>query len=75
MVPLIINGEPVFTKDQYVFIPDLRDSILKGKKEIKAYAIGDDRIIEFNVSVGDMTDDEKKIIAAGCLINYYKTKN
>ncbi len=75
MVPLIINGEPIFTKDQYVFIPDLRDSILKGKKEIKAYAIGDDRIIEFNVSVGDMTDDEKKIIAAGCLINYYKTKN
>lgn len=73
MVPLLINGEPVFNKDEFVFIPNLRSAVLDGKAEIKAYALGD-KITEFTVSIGDLTKDEKNIIAAGCLINYYKTQ-
>lgn len=73
MVPFLINGEPVFNKDEFVFIPNLKNAILEGKADIKAYAIGD-KIAEFAVSVGDLTEDEKGIIAAGCMINYYKTK-
>jgi aconitate hydratase len=40
---------------------------------IKAYAVnpkGD--INEFELSIGDLTDDERKIILAGCLINFYR---
>ena len=29
-------------------------------------------VTEFELSVGDLTDDERKIILAGCLINYYR---
>ena len=28
--------------------------------------------VEFELSTGDLTDDERKIILVGCLINYYK---
>lgn len=72
MIPFLINGEPVFNKDEYVFIPDIRNAVLEGKAEIKAYAIGN-VVTEFTVSVGDLTEDEKNIITAGCLINYYKS--
>lgn len=72
MVPFLVKGEPVFKKDEYVFIPDLKNAILGGRTEIRAYAIGDE-ITEFTVSVGDLTKDEKSIITAGCLINYYKS--
>ena len=72
MVPFLIQGEPVFKKDEYVFIPDLKKAIMEDRKDIKAYAIGK-AVTEFTVSVGDLTKDEKNIIIAGCLINYYKS--
>jgi aconitate hydratase len=28
---------------------------------------------ELSLKLGDLTDDERDIILAGCLINYYKT--
>lgn len=73
MVPFIIKEESVFKRDEFIFVPNIRNAILEGKAQIKAYAIGD-KITEFNVSVGDLTQDERCIIAAGCIINYYKTK-
>ncbi|HWR61475.1 MAG TPA: hydratase [Clostridia bacterium] len=71
MLPFLIDGEPVFGKDEFIFIPNVRKAVLEGKAEIKAYSIGDE-ITEFTLSVGDLTMDEKSIISAGCLINYYK---
>lgn len=73
MVPFLIDGEPVFNKDEYVFIPGLKKAILEGSAKIKAYALGD-KVQEFTVSVGDLTKEERETIAAGCLINYYKSK-
>lgn len=74
MIPFLINGEPVFEKDDFIFIPNIKNAILKGDTEIKAYAIGR-AVTEFTVSVGDLTDDEKSIIIAGSLINYNREKN
>ncbi len=73
MVPFLVDDETVFNKDDYVFIPNVKKAILDGASEIKAYAIGDE-VKEFTVSVGDLTKDEKDIIVAGCLINYYKNE-
>ncbi|HYE80706.1 MAG TPA: hydratase [Clostridia bacterium] len=73
MLPFIIEGEPVFRKDEYIFVPFVKDAIIEGKTQVKAYAIGES-IREFTVSFGGMTEDEKGIVASGCLINYYKTQ-
>ena len=39
---------------------------------IKAYVVNKD-MKELSLKLGDLTDDERDIILAGCLINYYKT--
>ena len=39
-------------------------------KHIKAYVIGD-TVKELDLYVADMTAEEREIVKAGCLINYY----
>ena len=57
MIPFIVNGEPTFNKDEYVFIPNVRKFIFEGNDDIKAYVIGD-TIKKFSIS-GELTEDEK----------------
>ena len=54
-----------------VFIKGIKSAIENKSDKITAYIVGDD-VREFTVSLGELTDDERKIILAGCLINYYK---
>ncbi len=62
-----------FSNDDYVFLPGVKKMIQEKLPSIKAYAIKkNDTVNEFELSVGDLTDDERKIILAGCLINFYR---
>ena len=68
-----------FANGDYVFIPGVRKMIEEKLAVVKAYAVkfGSDgkatgAVNEFELSVGDLTDDERKIILAGCLINFYR---
>ena len=62
-----------FANGDYVFIPDVKKMVQEKLPTVKAYAVkADGKINEFELSTGDLTDDERKIILAGCLINYYK---
>ena len=73
MLPFLIQeGELPFKKGDYLFIPDIRKVVEEGRKEIKAYTVGD-TLKEFTLGLGDMTEDEREIILEGCLINYYRS--
>ncbi len=62
-----------FANGDYVFIPGVKKMIEEKLPGIKAYAVkADGKVNEFELSVGDLTDDERKIILAGCLINFYR---
>ena len=62
-----------FANDDYVFVPNVKKMITEKLSTTKAYAIKKDgTITEFELTMGDLTDDECKIILAGCLINYYR---
>ena len=62
-----------FANDDYVFIPGIRKMVEEKLPSIKAYAVKKDGTVnEFELSVGDLTDDERKIILSGCLINFYR---
>ena len=62
-----------FANGDYVFIPGVKKMIEEKLPSIKAYAVkADGTVNEFELSVGDLTDDERKIILAGCLINFYR---
>lgn len=73
MLPFLIpEGELPFKKGDYLFIPDIRRAVEEGRKETKAYTVGD-QMKEFTLGLGDMTEDEREIILEGCLINYYRS--
>ena len=76
-----------FANGDYVFIPGVKKMIEEKLPSVKAYAIkfsggetgsataaanATGEVNEFELSVGDLTDDERKIILAGCLINFYR---
>ena len=62
-----------FENGDYIFIPDIKKTIEEKLSATKAYAVKPNgKLIEFELSIGELTDDERKIILAGCLINFYK---
>lgn len=70
MLPFLIDeGELPFTKDDYIFIPDIRKAVEEKAAEIKAYVVKDG-LREMTLRLGELTDDEREIILKGCLINY-----
>ena len=72
MLPFIIDkGDLPFKNGDYLYIPGIKKAVEEKATDIKAFVVGDTSK-EFNLKLGEMTDDERTIILKGCLINYYK---
>ena len=62
-----------FANGDWVYIPNVKKQVAEKADSYKAYAVkASGKVTEFELTTGDMTDDERKIILAGCLINFYK---
>ena len=71
MLPFVIaSGELPFKNLDYLFIPKIKDAIVNKDDTIKAYVVRKEGLEEFELTLGDLTDDEREIILKGCLINY-----
>ena len=71
MLPFLIEeGELPFKNLDYIFIPGIRAAVENKTEVIKAYTVGKDGLKEFDLRLGDLTDEERQIILKGCLINY-----
>lgn len=68
MVPFTLEGKALFDIGDYIFVPKVRTGMLRGDSDFKAYILG--KNIEMTLQIGEMTDTERNIIAAGSLINY-----
>ena len=73
MVPFIFEDEICFENGDYLFIPEIADAIKNKKSVVKAY-IANKGMKEFELKIGELTDDERQIILDGCLINFYRAK-
>ncbi len=71
MLPFLLDEDYTFDVDDYIFVPNIRQAIIDKTPEIKAYVVNKD-MRQLTLTLGDLTDDERDIILAGCLINYYK---
>ena len=72
MLPFIYPEEELpFANDDYIYIPGIRQAIAEKVSEIQAYVVKD-TLVPIMLHMDDLTDDERRIILAGCLINYYK---
>ena len=71
MLPFILEEGIPFENGDYIFVPHIAEAVRDKKSEIPAYIIGRE-VKPFTLKMGDLTDDERKIILSGCLINYYR---
>ena len=71
MLPFLIPaGDLPFKNGDYLFFPGIRKAVEEKADVIKGYTVDGDSLKEFEVTLGELTDDEREIILKGCLINY-----
>ena len=69
MLPFQMKNEPAFEIGDYILVPNVLDAMNGDMQSIKAYVLGDE-VKEIELYIAPMTEDEKKIVKAGCLINF-----
>ena len=75
MIPFHLKGEPNFEVGDYVYVPGIRTALEKNELgSIKAYVIKGGKAEEVELYIQDMTENERDIVKAGCLINFNKNK-
>jgi len=75
MIPFTFNcdrDELPFDNDDFIFVPRIKELLIAQAETAKAYVISGDGVKETALTLPTLTDDERTIILAGCLINYYK---
>lgn len=73
MLPFVIDEDDVklpFKNLDYIFVPDVKKAVKEKADSIKAYVVSENNMEEFEMTLGELTDEERQIILKGCLINY-----
>ncbi|MEG1520005.1 MAG: hydratase, partial [Clostridia bacterium] len=70
MLPLRTK-ENVFDVGDYIYIENVRAIVENSQNEFVGKLIKNGKISDLNLILDDLTADEKQIILAGCLMNYY----
>ena len=71
MLPFL-NEKDTFKVGDYIYIEGIKEIVERGEEKIMAKHISEGKVKDVVLSIGGLTPDEKKIILAGCLINYNK---
>lgn len=78
MIPFQMEGDPEFEVGDYIYVPGIRSALEGDLKSIKGYVLGDgetrDEVKELDLYIADMTEEEREIVKAGCLINYNRNR-
>ncbi len=75
MLPFQYAGDvELLNVGDWVFVPGIRDALDGELSHIRAFVIGDAGAREIELSIADMTNEERAIVKAGCLINYNREK-
>ena len=71
MLPFLIKeGELSFANGDYLFFPGIQKAVAEKADVITGYVVKESGLQKFEVTLGELTDDEREIILKGCLINY-----
>ncbi len=72
LLPLRTGAELEIPAGTYLFLKDIRRLIAEGEERTEAQVLAEDGSVAFTVpcTLDHLTDDERQILLAGCLINY-----
>ena len=74
MLPFQMREVPDFEVGDYIYVPNVRAALDGDGQDIKAYVLGEESR-QITLYLAPMTDTEKEIVKAGCLINYNRSRN
>ena len=76
ILPLICSKDvsQFFACGDYVFLPEIKQALIKGKTETEAFVIKNNNAQKIKLGIVPMTKDERDILLSGGLINYYSKK-
>lgn len=72
MLPFVMEGEPPFGLEDTLFIPGIRRAVEEALPQVDAFVLTKDGALPLTLKLAEMTEDERGIILAGCLINSYR---
>jgi len=73
IIPFTIDEKELFdyTTGDWIYVPDVRKAILEGIEEIHAKVITENSVNDIRLELKKLSEDERAILAEGCLMNYY----
>ena len=78
MMPFQMKGEPLFQTGDWIYVPDALKALDSAGQDIPAYVIpagsGAGGPQKISLYLSDMTETEKEIVRAGCLINFNRNR-
>ena len=74
MLPFQMKETPEFEVGDYIYIPNIREALEGDMQQIPAWVIGANGKKEIKLYIADMTENEKNIVRAGCLINHNRNR-
>ena len=77
IIPFNINDNISFDYNpgDWIYIPDVKNAVLTGKEVIPVKVISGTKVKEINLECRGLSDDERKILTEGCLMNFYAAQN
>ena len=61
-----------FLNGDIIIVPAVRDAVARGDELLPAKLVRDGKASDITLKLDKLTEEEKRIILSGCLINYYR---
>ena len=75
MLPFHLKGEPTdFEVGDWIYVPEIRKALDGDLETIPAYVVKESGTVPLTLYSKPLTEEERAIIKAGCLINYNRMK-
>jgi aconitate hydratase len=76
IIPFTIDAGTEFEYHvgDWIYVPGIRKAILSGQETVPAKVVSGGEVHDLNLRYSGLTDEERQILADGCLINYYARK-
>ena len=73
ILPFTVRQEDAFSLGDWLFVPGICRTLLDGLEECTGYLVSGSQVREVPLSLGSLTQPERRILADGSLINYYRS--
>ena len=76
MLPFTIDADTPFdyAPDDFVYIPGIRAAVERSDETVPAQVLHNGTVTPIELRLKDFTAQERAIVLAGCLMNWYKTR-